>query len=294
MHFVVFQVSRRGIPDIVVHDNAKTFKSKLTTRFMVQSGIDQRFILPASPWWGGFYERLVRSVKMSLRKCLGRSLLSFEELQTILCEIELVINNRPLAYQSDDEINQTLTPWHLIHGCNNSKLFRSPGVPVQLETVNDTSKRFQFVRKTLNDFWNRFRKQYLNEIRQSHLYRKCQVADKRKLIIGDIVLIRDDTPLPRHKWPIAKVVELVTGRDGNVKGAKLSTSTGERKTTCYRPIQKLIPFEIGSEAETSPVPNVAESKADENEKIDQRQEFKGGRKAKFVGQYERRLREKYL
>jgi len=77
--------ARRGIPDIIVHDNAKTFRAKITKRFMVQSGIDQRFILPASPWWGGFYERLVRSVKLSLRKVLCRSLLSYEELQTILC-----------------------------------------------------------------------------------------------------------------------------------------------------------------------------------------------------------------
>ncbi|GBM81435.1 hypothetical protein AVEN_20036-1 [Araneus ventricosus] len=42
-----------------------------------------------APWWGGFYERLVKSVKDPLRKILGRALLTYEELSTILIEIEL-------------------------------------------------------------------------------------------------------------------------------------------------------------------------------------------------------------
>ena len=284
--------ARRDIPDIIVHDNAKTFKSKATKRFMVQSGIEQHFILPASPWWGGFYERLVRSVKMSLRKVLGRSLLSFEELQTILCDIELVINNRPLVYQSDDDINQVLTPWHLLHGRNNSKLLRSAGVPVEINTIEEASKRYQFVCKILNDFWNRFKANYLNEVRQSNIYRKQNLCDKRELTVGDVVLIRNDTLLPRHRWPMGKVVELVKGKNGHVRGAKLSTTTvGDRKTSCYRPIQKLIPFEISKDEDT-PDETFSESEIKESEEIEEEQ--RKGRKAKSLGQYERRLRDKYL
>ena len=66
---------------------------------MTQQGVSQKFILPASPWWGGFYERLVRSVKLSLKKVLGKSLLTYEEVETVLCGIERAINGRPLTYE---------------------------------------------------------------------------------------------------------------------------------------------------------------------------------------------------
>ena len=75
-------------------------------------------MLPASPWWGAFCERLVRSVKMSLKKILGKSSLSSEELETVLLKIESVINGRPLAYLSEDDLGDALTPNHFIYGRN--------------------------------------------------------------------------------------------------------------------------------------------------------------------------------
>ena len=77
-------IARRGIPDIVINDNFKTFRSRDVKQYMLRQGIEQQFIPPASPWWGGFYERLVRTVKSCLKKTLGRSYTTFEELQTIL------------------------------------------------------------------------------------------------------------------------------------------------------------------------------------------------------------------
>ncbi len=83
---------------------------------MLMQGIQQHFILPASPWWGGFYERLVRSVQGCLKKTLGKAFITFEELQTILCDIEVAINNRPLAYVSEDDLDEALMPFHLMYG----------------------------------------------------------------------------------------------------------------------------------------------------------------------------------
>ena len=40
----------------------------------------------------------------------------FEELQTILCDVEIAINNRPLAYLSEDHLDEPLTPFHLMYG----------------------------------------------------------------------------------------------------------------------------------------------------------------------------------
>ena len=67
-----------------ISDNFSSFKSNEVSKFLLLHNIDWKFILPLSPWWGGFYERLVRTVKNALRKILGRSKLNFEELYTIL------------------------------------------------------------------------------------------------------------------------------------------------------------------------------------------------------------------
>ena len=60
--------SRRVMPDRVISDNFKTFKANEVKNYFVNHSLKQSFILPASPWWGGFYERLVRSVKLALKK----------------------------------------------------------------------------------------------------------------------------------------------------------------------------------------------------------------------------------
>ncbi|GFW96299.1 integrase catalytic domain-containing protein [Trichonephila clavipes] len=108
--------ARRGGCKVIYSDNAKTFlKSKKETEnlfsilsqnmvpnFIGKERIIWKNTIERSPWWGGFYERLVRSVKESLHKILGKVLLSFEEITTILTEIEAVLN---LARRRHDEGN---------------------------------------------------------------------------------------------------------------------------------------------------------------------------------------------
>ena len=69
-----------------------------------------------SPWWGGVFERLVRSVKRCLKKMLGLAHLSYDELITALVEVEMVLNSRPLTVVSADDLEDPLTPFHLIVG----------------------------------------------------------------------------------------------------------------------------------------------------------------------------------
>ena len=64
--------------------------------------MSQKFIVAASPWWGGFSERFVQSVKRSLRKILFPSTVKYEKLMTIVTEIEGMINCRPLSYNDND------------------------------------------------------------------------------------------------------------------------------------------------------------------------------------------------
>ena len=121
--------SRRGLPANLQSDNAKTFKSsskdirKLVRspevwRYLTNNQISWNFIVERAPWWGGYWERFVCSVKSPIQKSIGISTLTHEELSTLLNEIEGLINARPLTYVYDNEesISYPLTPSDLIYG----------------------------------------------------------------------------------------------------------------------------------------------------------------------------------
>ena len=184
--------ARRGSPKTVVHDNFKTFKCKAVKRFMRHQVIESQPILPKTPWWGGFYERIVRSMKTALRKTIGQSLLTYEELETVLCEIEQSINARPLVYQSEDDMGQAITPLHLIHGPN----FPTPCHPTN--NAEQVTKRLTYIQRVLDHQWKRFYRSYLNELRQQHLHRTDGKGNPN-LKIGDVVIVKDDNPLPRSR-----------------------------------------------------------------------------------------------
>ena len=122
-------VSRRGLTSTIMSDNAKTFKSasaevrkiqqsKTVHQQLANQQIQWEYIVEKAPWWGGYWERLVQSVKRCLRKTIGRTTLTFEELRTVTVEIEATLNNRPLTYIYDDikGIFCCLTPPDLIYG----------------------------------------------------------------------------------------------------------------------------------------------------------------------------------
>ena len=98
--------------------NFKSFKSSEVKLFVASKRITRDFILERSPWWGGFYKRLVVIVKNSLKKVLRRIKFNYIELTTILQEAESVINSRPLTYLNEDCFKESLTPNHVIHGRN--------------------------------------------------------------------------------------------------------------------------------------------------------------------------------
>ena len=64
----------------------------------------------------GFFERLVKSTKRCLKKTIGTTKLSYEELHTVLVEVEAILNSRPLTYVSSEDLEEPLTPSHLLTG----------------------------------------------------------------------------------------------------------------------------------------------------------------------------------
>ncbi len=158
--------ARRGMPALMVSDNAKTFKAvvkfldvfcrdKTVKEFLESRRIEWRFNLERSPWWDGFFERMVGSVKRCLRKVLGYAKLSFDELNTTLIEIEITLNARPLAYIYEESDYTVLTPYHLIFGRRLSSL-ADHIVNINDETIDENvssmNKKFMYLIKNLDHF----------------------------------------------------------------------------------------------------------------------------------------------
>ena len=88
-------------------------------------------------------------------------MLSYEELEILLLKIESVINGRRLAYLSEDDLGNVLTPNHVMYSRN---IRKKSNALVPEGIVQDLSKRYKYISKLVNDQWKRFSRIYLNEL----------------------------------------------------------------------------------------------------------------------------------
>ena len=241
-------IGRRGIPNLMISDNASCFKSdevKLNEE-LVKMHVKWKFIIEASPWWGGFWERLVRTVKRSLRKVLFRASVNYEELETIIIDVEGIVNSRPLTYIYDDDLDEILTPSHLLLG--RRLLSRFDEEFDVGEDVNNfmLTKRMKYVLSLSTQIWNRFRDEYLLDLRSHHVQGS---EPKRSPEIGEIVVVESKSK--RNEWRLGKVIESIPGSDGRSRGVILRTFDGVRSRYIKRPIERLYPIEVKSETGVS-------------------------------------------
>lgn len=178
--------SRRGVPKLFVSDNFKSFKSILLKNYLLKEGMNWQFILEKSPWWGGFYERLVGIVKTLLKKIIGKALCNYEKLTTSLCEVESAVNMRPLTYVND-ELSNILTPYHMIYGRNIDSYCDNHLNEI---TSDDVRKTFKHQQKTLELFKKRFEEEYIIALREKHIYNRPNYSKNNNVIIDDVVLIK--------------------------------------------------------------------------------------------------------
>ena len=117
----------RGVTKLIVSDNAKTFKAtagwlkKLTLDediecYLAKENIERKFNLSRALCCGGFFEWLICITKNALSKATGRALLTFQELEEILLDIECFMNNPSLAYLDEEFEQRAITSNILIHG----------------------------------------------------------------------------------------------------------------------------------------------------------------------------------
>ena len=231
--------ARRGVPRLVVSDNGSAFKSDELKRLLAEYSVSWKYNVALAPWWGGFFERLVKSTKRCLKKSLGTARVTYEELLTVIVETEGILNSRLLTYVSD-EMRDPLTPSQLVIDRRLLNLHGNAKQPSAGYTVRDLSRREKYLNTLLSHFWKRWQKEYLTELRVHHNYNSSN--RKPTIKIRDVVCVYKDKA-PRQLWSMGVVKSLITGRDGYHRGAVVTVRSGDRVVEITIPLNRLYPVE---------------------------------------------------
>ncbi|XP_072400337.1 uncharacterized protein [Diabrotica undecimpunctata] len=241
-------ISRRGIPKTIYSDNASNFlgaRNQLKELYDFFMGtdvlptikelaastlIEWKFIAPRSPHHGGIWEAAIKSCKYHLVRMMGNNIFTFEELTTILAQIEAVLNSRPLCPLSDSQTDFSfLTPAHFLIG---SSMTSYSEKDISTKSENSLSL-WQKCSKIQQHFWKCWSRDYLNRLQNKPKW----FLPQENIKVDDLVLLIDDNA-PPLKWPLARVIETLPGKDGRVRTVKLRTKDG----TFIRSVVKVCPL----------------------------------------------------
>jgi len=218
--------ARRGIPVQVVSDNAKTFISTAQTleklfdiqevrQYLSGLKVQWSFNLEKAPWWGGSFECLIQSMKRCLRKAVGKAKLTLDELNTVVVQVEAILNSKPISYVSSEDLEEPLTPSHLLTSYRLLCLPNSSAVDDKDEdfelTTHDLSSRAHNLTRALDQFWKRWYDEYLLELRQRYFDVK-DVKAPRVPVLGEVVTIHEEG-LKRTQWRLGRVHEVINRSD---------------------------------------------------------------------------------
>ena len=262
-------VSRRGLCREICSDNAKTFiKSskelrvafvKLKSHPEIQSylgkrGITWKFIPERAPWWGGFWERAVQTVKRLLRKTLGQTCLMEDELETRIIKVEAVINSRPLTYvYSDARDPEPLTPSQLLIGRRLNLLppFGRQQVTASNWSADDLRRCAVDRDRWADSFWNLFRKEYLYNLRLP----LKGTNQPQQVKVGDVVHVAE-VNAPRLTWKLGRVVSVCPSKiDGVVRAAYVKVASSSN--LLRRAVNHLYPLEVPDRSELGGLRQIA-------------------------------------
>ncbi|XP_055522477.1 uncharacterized protein LOC129716668 [Wyeomyia smithii] len=252
-------VSRRGFPKEVFSDNGTNFigaRSALRDLYLLfkeeatqnkifeycqAKQIDWRTIPPNAPHFGGLWEAGVKSVKTVLKKVYQFTPLTLFGLSTLLCQIEAILNPRPLYSLSSDPMEpEVLTPGHFI--INRPLLAISELSLMHLPT--NRLSHWQRIQQLREHFWKRWSKEYVTELQVSGKW-----TNKRNNIRPGMIVVLKEDNLPPQCWRLGRVVKVYPGADDLVRVVDVQTKTG----TFQRPIHKLAPLSIADNESTSAI-----------------------------------------
>ena len=235
-------IARRGPVSYIRSDNGTNFVgaerqlreefSKLDT-FRVKNAllshkITWEFNPPAASHFGGMWERIIRMIRKIMYSLLHSQIihLNSEGLHTLFCEIEAILNGRPISEMSNSPNDlEALTPNHLILQRGGENL------PPGIFGMNDnfSKRRWRQLQYLADGFWKRWIREYLPLLQEKQKWN----IQKRNLAVNDLVLVVDNKP--RNAWSLARILEVIKDKKGFVRIVKLKTQSG----VILRPISKL-------------------------------------------------------
>lgn len=234
-------ISRRGQITIMRSDNGTNFvgaekelreaieslNQSQIEKAMQKKGIKWIFNSPSASHQGGVWERQIRTVRRILNALVKEQTLTDDSLQTLLCEVESIINDRPITSPSDDSRDlEPLTPNHLL------LMKVQPNMPPGTFNKDDqyARRRWRQVQYLADLFWTRWTREYLPLLQERQKWTKL----KRNFEPGDVVLVVDSS-FPRNTWIMGRIIQTIPDSSGTVRRVKLQTKT----STLERPINKL-------------------------------------------------------
>ncbi|XP_058948378.2 uncharacterized protein [Pocillopora verrucosa] len=194
-------------------------------------GTDWIFNPPSASHMGGIWERQIRTTRKVLTVLLHEhgSRLDDESFRTLLCEVEAIINSRPLTFASSDpdDLNP-LSPSNLLT-MKTSVVLPPAGVFQRADVY--MRRRWRRVQYLANLFWTRWKREYLPTLQPRSKWN----SPKRNLAVGDVVLLKDDN-CPRSVWPMGRVISAESDKKGLVRTVHLKTQTSQLR----RPVDKVV------------------------------------------------------
>ena len=160
---------------------------------------------------------------------MGDVKFTYEELTTILTQVEACLNSRPLIpiNSPDDDGIEVLTPGHFLIG---QPLCTLPDPSFSYRSVS-LLRRWHLCQNLVRHFWKRWSAEYLSSLNR---YNKWH-HPSRNLSVGDLVVLKEDGTIPTN-WPLARVTQVYPGKDGLVRVATVKTTKG---TFYKRPVSKI-------------------------------------------------------
>ena len=216
--------SRRGLPSLIWSDHGTNFvganrdlkdiyrflrdeKNQSTiSEFCSLKTIEWKFIPERSPHFGGLWESAVKSMKAHLRRVTAQVKLTYEELDTIVCQIEACLNSRPLIpfNHSNDDVPEVLMPAHFLIGRSMTALPDRSSA----EQPATLLRLWQLCQNVVHHFWKKWLTEYLTSLSK---YSKWPNR-VRNIAVGDVVVLCDETLFPTS-WPLARIVQVHPGND---------------------------------------------------------------------------------
>ncbi|XP_058817596.1 uncharacterized protein LOC131680897 [Topomyia yanbarensis] len=235
-------VSRRGLCSDLHSDNGRNFVGAANElRQLVRAtehqqaiaqecsstGIRWHFNPPKASHFGGLWEAAIYSAQKHFVRVLGTHNLPFDEMETLLAQIECCLNSRPIVPLSDDPTDyEPLTPGHFLTG---SALKAVPDIDFNSVPYNRLRK-WQQTQKIFQNIWNRWKTEYLTS-----LQRRTKWCDPPvQLTPNQLVILRDEATAPMQ-WITARITELHPGPDGVTRVVTVQTPTGR----FTRPVSKI-------------------------------------------------------